>query len=84
MALWVDPAHRRRGLASALLEAVAAWAAEDGARTVSVWTVEGDDAAGAVFRRAGFEATSVSMPLARDPGVVEHRWVRTLAAPVAP
>lgn len=84
MALWVDPAHRRGGLAVALLDAVAAWAAEDGARTVSLWTVEGNDAAGAVFRRSGFEATGVSMPLARDPGVVEHRWVRSLDPSVAP
>lgn len=78
MALWVDPAHRRRGLAVALLDAVAAWAADEGARTVSLWTVEGNEAAGEAYRRSGFEPTDVSMPLARDPGVVEHRWVRSL------
>lgn len=78
MALWVDPAHRRRGLAAALLDAVAQWAVEEGARTVSLWAVEGNDAARAAYRGSGFEATGVSMPLARDPGVVEHRWVRSL------
>ena len=78
MALWVDPVHRRRGLATALLDTVAQWAADEGARTVSLWAVEGNDAAGSVYRRSGFAATGVSMPLPRDPGVVEHRWVRSL------
>lgn len=79
VAMWVRPAARRQGAGRALLDAVAAWARQDGASAVTLWLVRGNDAAAAAYRSAGFEPTGVTMPLPRDPSRTEERWARVLA-----
>ncbi|AEE46071.1 GNAT family N-acetyltransferase [Cellulomonas fimi] len=78
VSLWVAPEVRRRGIGWALLDAVREAAAAEGARTVSLWIVDGNNAAGDLYVRAGFARTGERQPLPRDPSRVEERWVRTL------
>lgn len=74
VALWVRAARRGRGIGTVLLDAAVDWARRDGATTVSLWLVEDNVRAAALYRRHGFAQTGVSMPLPRDPARTEHRW----------
>ncbi|MBI9114154.1 GNAT family N-acetyltransferase [Sanguibacter suaedae] len=77
--LWVDPAHRRQGIAWSLLDTVRRAALADGARTLSAWVVDDDVAAGDLAVRAGFARTDERHPLPRDPSRAEERLLLTLA-----
>lgn len=78
--LWVAPAYRRRGAGRALLDAVERWALGAGARTLTLWHVEGPDEAAAFYRACGWVASDVAVPMPRDPRIVERRWTRPLTA----
>jgi ribosomal protein S18 acetylase RimI-like enzyme len=52
-AVSVDPAHRRRGLATALLDALRGWAVERGGHSVYLQVTEDNAAARELYRRAG-------------------------------
>lgn len=73
ISMWVDPACRRRGVASQLVTAVEAWAAATGARAMVLWVTDGNTAALRLYERHGFVLTGESAPLPRDPTVAEHR-----------
>jgi len=45
-------------------------------RRVTTWRAEDDDAAAAWLRAAGFAPTDVRVPMPRDPGRIDERWVR--------
>ena len=62
-----DAAHRRRGLASHLLGVAAAWAAD---RDCHTWVIvtESTNAAGRVYRRAGFALDDAEFNAYRHPG----------------
>jgi GNAT superfamily N-acetyltransferase len=62
-AMWVEPAARGRGLGRELVEAVAAWALGRGADELELGVTEGNAAADALYRSAGFTATGVVEPL---------------------
>ncbi|GCD20929.1 GNAT family N-acetyltransferase [Cellulomonas algicola] len=81
VALWVAPEARRQGIGWSLLDAVRAAAVTDGARTLSLWILDGNNAAGDLYVRAGFARTGERQPLPRDPSLVEERWVRELDEP---
>jgi aminoglycoside 6'-N-acetyltransferase I len=53
--LWVDPEHRRHGVAARLLEAVEAWALEQGHRWLGSDALIGNEESHAWHRAAGFE-----------------------------
>lgn len=74
VSLWVAPEVRRQGVGWALLDAARDQAILDGARTVSLWVIDDNTAAGDLYVRAGFRRTGVRQPLPRDPGVVEERY----------
>jgi ribosomal protein S18 acetylase RimI-like enzyme len=57
----VDPAVRRRGIATALIEAAATWLESQGAPRVMLWTAEGNPTAQKVFARLGFRRTMIEM-----------------------
>jgi ribosomal protein S18 acetylase RimI-like enzyme len=76
--LWVAPESRRQGFGWALLDAVRAAAIDAGARTLSLWVVDDNLAAGDLYVRAGFERTGERQPLLRDPERVEERLVLEL------
>lgn len=54
-AMWVDPAHRRRGLATQLLATLAMVAGSAGARSLHLQVDADNAAARAAYARAGFE-----------------------------
>ena len=74
VSLWVAPEARRHGVAWALLDAVKAAAAEEDARTVSLWVLDGNTPAGDLYVRAGFARTGERQRLPRDPELVEERY----------
>ena len=78
ISMWVHAAHRGRGIATRLLRAVLEWAEGDGAREVALWVADGNAAAAAVYRRAGFVPTGKRQPLPSNPAVGEEEWVLTL------
>lgn len=78
ISLWVAPEARRRGVGWALLDAIRQAAIADGARTVSLWLVDGNNAAGDLYVRAGFTRTGERMKLPRDPDITEERYVLKL------
>jgi ribosomal protein S18 acetylase RimI-like enzyme len=60
VSMWIDPAHRGRGVASALLRAALGFA---GDAPVYLGVTEGNDAARRLYERHGFVATGVVEPL---------------------
>jgi GNAT superfamily N-acetyltransferase len=57
----VDDAHRRAGVAGALIEAASAWLRDRGAPRVMLWTAERNRAAQRLFEQAGFRRTMIEM-----------------------
>ena len=57
----VDEAHRRGGVAGALLDAAREWLKSRGAPRVMLWTAERNHAAQRLFEQAGFRRTMVEM-----------------------
>jgi ribosomal protein S18 acetylase RimI-like enzyme len=57
----VDERFRRAGIATALVEAVAAWFGSRGAPRVVLWTAERNEAAHRLFARLGFRRTMAEM-----------------------
>ena len=78
VAMWVRPASRGTGAATALVEAVCAWAAGEGRRAVSLWVADGNDRARRFYERLGFTGTGERQPLPSNPRIGEERMERTL------
>lgn len=78
ISMWVAPPARRHGVASHLLRAAVTRSAADGARAVTLWVLETNDAAAHLYRRHGFHFTGEQIPLPRDPGLIELRMQKTL------
>jgi len=62
-AMWVAPDARRAGLGRALVEAVSAWAAEEGASIVHLCVTDSNEGAAAMYERCGFAPTGERSPL---------------------
>jgi ribosomal protein S18 acetylase RimI-like enzyme len=74
--MWVDPDARGRGVGAQLIEtAVAAWRALAG-RRVTLWVVQGNEAATALYERCGFVSTGATEP--QDDGRIEIELAREL------
>jgi ribosomal protein S18 acetylase RimI-like enzyme len=61
--MWVEPAHRGRGIGRALLEAAIAWAPTRGARRVTLGVTCGNTAASRLYAAAGFMPIGEPEPL---------------------
>lgn len=57
----VDPAARREGVATELMDAAIDWLKEQGAPRVVLWTAARNDTARVLFSRLGFRETMVEM-----------------------
>lgn len=75
IAMWVDPAHRGKGIGRDLTDAVLTWARGADADDVTLWVVDGNAGARSLYEQAGFVATGESQPLPSNPSLVEHRMV---------
>jgi GNAT superfamily N-acetyltransferase len=77
VALWVEPAHRRTGVARTLVLALVDWARDDAADAIALWVTDANSAARLLYERCGFVATGQ-----RDtvrPGLEEARMRRPLS-----
>jgi ribosomal protein S18 acetylase RimI-like enzyme len=54
ISMWVDPAARGRGVATALITAITHWAASAGARCLTLSVMPNNDAARRIYERNGF------------------------------
>ena len=57
ISMWVDPAVRGRGVATALITAIARWAASTGASTLALSVMPDNAAARRVYERNGFSVS---------------------------
>lgn len=69
--MWVDPHHRRRGIAQALIGEAVGWSRERQARELIAWVVEHNIAARRLYARVGFRPAGGRQPLPSNPAVVE-------------
>lgn len=79
MAMWVHPALRGSGAASALVQSVLAWAEGRGASSVRLDVIEGNDRARGLYEKHGFRATGHITVRARD-GAREVQMERCIGA----
>jgi ribosomal protein S18 acetylase RimI-like enzyme len=78
VSMWVDPGHRRRGVARALIDRAVQWAAERHAEEVILWVADGNAAARRLYEGMGFRPTGERQPLPSDPAVSESLLRRPL------
>ena len=76
--MWVEPSHRRRGAGGSLIEAAASWARAAGAGQLDLWVTERNEAAVALYTRAGFRLTPQRQPLPSNPSLTEVVIRKTL------
>ncbi|MDD7968942.1 GNAT family N-acetyltransferase [Actinomycetospora lemnae] len=79
VAMWVDPARRGQGVADALVGAVVAWAAGQGAHRLALWVVDGNERARRCYARLGFVPSGERQPVPNHPESTESRMVRELS-----
>lgn len=72
--MWVDPTHRGRNVADALVAAVATWARTDGAESLTLWATEEAERARAFYVRVGFVPTGEEWPMESRPDVKMARY----------
>jgi ribosomal protein S18 acetylase RimI-like enzyme len=61
-----------------LIDAIVAWAAERGVRTIKLMVTSVNGGAMEFYRRLGFERTGRTEPYPNDPAVVEYEMVRVV------
>lgn len=69
--MWVDPQHRRRGIAEALVEQAVRWAQERQAREVILWVADHNIPARMLYERVGFQPTGERQPLPSNLALAE-------------
>lgn len=79
VSMWVDPAQRRTGLGTALVEVVVQWARGCGARRIQLWVTDTNTGAKSLYRKSGFRDTDRVKPLPSAPELQEVLMVRALA-----
>jgi GNAT superfamily N-acetyltransferase len=81
VSMWVAPHRRNRGVGAALVDAVAAWAIETHATSLSLWVTRGNTAAETLYGSKGFIATGEVQPLPSDTSNDEARMELSLPSP---
>lgn len=69
--MWVDPHHRHRGIAQALIGRAVRWSRDHQARELIAWVAESNTAARMFYARAGFRPAGARQPLPSNPTVDE-------------
>lgn len=78
VSMWTAPTHRRRGIAWQLVDRVAAWALEHGARELLLLVTSSNGPAITFYERLGFARTGLTEPYPNDPSLVELEMRREL------
>jgi GNAT superfamily N-acetyltransferase len=76
--MWVEPAHRGRGIGRALLEEAIAWALTRGARRVALGVTCGNTAASRLYAAAGFVPIGELGPLRPGSALLVQTMTLTL------
>jgi ribosomal protein S18 acetylase RimI-like enzyme len=76
--LWVDPGHRRQGIARSLIQAAVDRLAASGARAISLWVLDGNDAAYMFYEAVGFVFTGDCQEVQWPENVLERKLRRSL------
>jgi ribosomal protein S18 acetylase RimI-like enzyme len=71
--VWVDPGHRRRGVASRMLGAMLELERAHGERQLRIWVLHGNHEARMFYRGLGFVPTGELKPLPENPERTEER-----------
>jgi len=79
--MWVAPDHRKSGIASELMSKLAETVYAEGARTLFLWVLDGNETAGEVYRKMGFTYTGDLQSLAAYPSRTEERMRRSITKP---
>ena len=79
-AVWVEPGHRRTGVASRLVRALVDLELRSGAAEILLWIVAGNEAARVFYERLGFRPTGERQPIPGDESRLEER-LRFVAPP---
>ncbi|HEY2957080.1 MAG TPA: GNAT family N-acetyltransferase [Actinomycetota bacterium] len=69
--MWVDPRHRRRRVARALVAEAVRWAQERQASEVILWVADHNSPARTLYERIGFRPTGERQPLPSNPALSE-------------
>jgi [ribosomal protein S18]-alanine N-acetyltransferase len=69
--MWVDPRHRRRGLAQTLISQAVRWSRDHQARELILRVAEDNTAARVLYASAGFRPAAARQPLPSNPAVDE-------------
>jgi len=80
VSVWVQPQHRRRGVALALMQAALAHARAGGASTAMLMVARHNHSARSLYQRLGFTATGDTKVLPWDTDVIEEEMRRSLDA----
>ncbi len=64
--VWVDPAYKGKGVATAILDAVFEWAGRNGFRTIIATVAQGNDRALKFYKKSGFVPASDTIADATD------------------
>lgn len=76
--MWVEPAHRGRGIGRALLDEAIAWALTRGARRVTLGVTCGNTAASRLYAAAGFVPIGAPEPLRPGSALLVQTMTLTL------
>lgn len=76
---WVAPEARGRGLGTELVASVVEWAREVGASEVTLWVVNENRPAIALYEGAGFVPTGDKQPLPSNPSLIESLMAFSLS-----
>jgi GNAT superfamily N-acetyltransferase len=76
--MWIEPAGRGQGAASALLQAVEQLALREQKSILKLWVLDRNPAASEVYRRYGFNESGRRQALKNHPGVAEVEFRMSL------
>jgi len=78
VSMFVRPQARGHGAGEALIDAVAAWAKDQGATAVHLWVTDTNKPAIRLYERCGFTVTLERQPLPSNPALGEVGMLRPL------
>jgi len=79
VSMWTAPTHRERGIGRLLVNEVAGWARERGARVLQLVVTSNNGPAIRFYERLGFGRTGRTEPYPNDPSVIEYEMCRPIS-----
>lgn len=79
VSMWVAPEHRRRGIGTALIEAVRSWSRARGVRKLCLLVTNCNQAAVEFYKRNGFTMTGNTGPYPNDPSITEYEMAQSVS-----